>query len=91
MSKNSREVMRQTEDNNLDEAVYLWFVQQRRLGAPVSGPVLCAKAIQLYDKLHEGETVPPFQASESWLWRFCNCHGMRQLTVQGEKLSSDTG
>ena len=67
-------------------------VQQRSLGVPVSGPILCAKPVQLHDKLHKGEIgpVPTFQASKGWLWRFCNCHGMRQLTVQREKLSSDT-
>ena len=90
LNKKAQKVMHHAEDSELDEAVYIWFVQQRSLGASVSGPVLCAKAVQLYDKLNGGETVPPFQASKGWLWRFCNCHGMRQLTMQGEKLSSDS-
>ena len=57
---------------------------------PVSGPVLCEKAVQLHKQLHEGSTVPSFQASRGWLWRFCNRHGIRQLSLQGEKVSSNT-
>ncbi len=30
-----------------------------------------------------------FVASDGWLWRFSNRHGIRQLTLQGEKLSAD--
>ena len=29
---------------------------------PVSGPVLCEKATQLHELLHEGESVPPFSS-----------------------------
>jgi len=54
------------------------------------GPVLKAKAVQLHAKLCEarGESTD-FVASEGWLWRFSKRHGIRQLLVQGEKLSSD--
>ena len=55
---------------------------------PISGPVLCEKATQLNSKIH-GDSVPDFKASKGWLWRFCNRHGMRQLSIQGKKLSSD--
>ena len=34
--------------------------------------------------------MPPFQTSKGWLWRFCQRHGIRQLSLQGEKVSSDT-
>ena len=44
----------------------------------------------MHVQIHDGESVPPFQASRGWLWRFCNRHGIRQLSLQGEKLSSDT-
>lgn len=30
-----------------------------------------------------------FVASDGWLWRFCRRHGIRQLSLQGEKLSAD--
>ena len=32
----------------LDKSVYLWFVQQRCKGTPISGPLLTSKALQLY-------------------------------------------
>ena len=34
--------------------------------------------------------MPSFQASGDWLWQFCNRHGIRQLSLQGEKVSSNT-
>ena len=45
--------------------------------------------MQLHDRLHAGEAVAPFKVSKGWLYRFCNRHGLRQLSFQGEKLSSD--
>ena len=90
MSKKGRKVMRLSDDDKLNEAVYQWFVQKWSHDMQVSGPVLCEKAVQLHKQLHEGSTVPSFQASRSWLWRFCNRHGIRQLSLQGEKVSSNT-
>ena len=89
ISTKGRKVMRICDDDKLDEAVYLWFVQKRSQDMPVSGPILCEKASELHSQLHEGESVPPFQASRGWLWRFCQRHGIRQLSLQGEKVSSD--
>ena len=53
---------------------------------PVTGPLLCAKALKL-SKTINGETK--FLASEGWKWRSCQRHGIRQLFVQGENLSRD--
>ena len=57
------------------------------------GPILKAKAIDLYKKLTEarGESGPmkEFVASDGWLWRFSKRHGIRELSLQGEKLSAD--
>ena len=89
MSK-KRKVMRLADDDKLDQALFLWFVQKRSQNLPISGPVLCEKAAIMHAQIHAGESVPPFQGSRSWLWRFCNRHGVRQLSLQGEKLSSDT-
>ena len=87
----SRKVMRLAKDEQLDQALYLWFVQQRSVGMPISGPILREKAKQLNEQLHAEEaTTPPFSASSGWLWRFCNRHGIRGLSLQREKLSADT-
>ena len=89
MSK-KRKVMRLADDDKLDQALFLWFVQKRSQNLPVSGPVLCEKAAIMHAQIHAGESVPPFQGGRGWLWRFCNRDGVRQLSLQGEKLSSDT-
>ena len=54
--------------------------------------MLQAKAVHLYKKLCEAreEREPvEFVASDGWLWRFSRRHGIRQLALQGEKLSAD--
>ena len=85
-----RKVMRLGKDEQLEEALYMWFVQKRGQGNPVSGPLLAEKAKQLHDMLHEGcSNAPSFTASAGWLWRFCKRHGIRQLSLEGEQLSSD--
>ena len=44
----------------------------------------------LHEKLCEQRGVTTtFTASDGWLWRFGQRHGIRQLTLQGEKLSAD--
>ena len=72
----------------LDEAIYLGFKQKRMDGIPVTGAILCEKAIQLSKKLF-GEGYK-FVASEGWKWRFCDRHGIRSISSQGEKSAADT-
>ncbi len=82
--------MRLAEDEKLDEALYLWFLQKRAQDMPVSGPMLCEKASQFSVELHEddsNDSGAPFQASRGWLWRFCQRHGVRNLSLQGENVS----
>ena len=43
-----RETMKRAKFDELDKAVYLWFIQQRCKGTPVSGPLLMSKALQMY-------------------------------------------
>lgn len=90
MNKKARKVMRKADNDQLDEAVFLWFVQKRSQGIPVSGLLLREKAVQLHAQMYAGESTPPFKASLGWLWRFCSCHGVTQLSLQGEKLYSDS-
>ena len=60
MSKKESKVM-WLADDKLDAAVYLWFTEKRSEDMPA-----CKKAAQLLGLLHEGESVPPFQASKGW-------------------------
>ncbi|XP_003740155.2 tigger transposable element-derived protein 2-like [Galendromus occidentalis] len=44
-------VMKTAENELLDAALFLWFLQKRHIGFPLSGPIICAKALELYPKL----------------------------------------
>ena len=63
----------------LDKALYVWFSQKRIEGVPISGTALHK----------ELEIDHPFVASEGWKWRFCKRHGIRNLSLEGEKQSAD--
>jgi hypothetical protein len=34
-------------DIKVEEAIYKWFMQKRSAGQPISGPILCEKALCL--------------------------------------------
>ncbi|XP_003740248.1 jerky protein homolog-like [Galendromus occidentalis] len=78
--------MKTAKDEMLEAALYKWFVQKRTLGFPFSGFIICQKALELNQKLG-GD--PEFKASQGWLGKFKNRHGIRELEVQGERMSSD--
>ena len=79
--------MKLASNTNLDDAVFKWFTQKRCQGEPISGPILYEKAVQFNEKL--GGTSN-FQASTGWLKRFKSRHGIRELQIEGEKLSADS-
>lgn len=81
-----RKTTRTAKDSSLEDAVFLWFSQRRSLGEPVSGPLLCEKALYFNEKLGG---PADFKASTGWLKNFKSRHGIRELNVQGEVLSSD--
>ena len=43
-------VMRLAMNDKFNEAVYQCFFQKRSLDMPISGPILCEKAIQLHER-----------------------------------------
>ena len=82
-------VMKLGSNEKVDEAVFLWFKHARLSGAPVSGQLLCEKAMRLSQIIADSDTSR-FSASSGWLKRFCKRFGIRGLTLNGEKLSSDS-
>ena len=88
-TKRNVKVMKLGDDPELEKAVYIWFQQKRMEKVPISGPLLCEKAVELYKTLHKDAKESDFVASEGWKYRFCKRHGIRQLSLQGEKLSAD--
>lgn len=70
----------------VDDALWLWFMQERRRGTPISGPILKEKAMILHKKLEGNDT---FTASDGWLSRWKKRHGVHFISVCGEKMSAD--
>jgi len=85
-SLGNRRTLRKPNNEALDEALYIWFCQQREQGVPLSGVTLQAIAIKFNEKLKRD---PTFSASVGWLSRWKNRHGIRELGVSGEILSGD--
>ncbi|XP_065840186.1 jerky protein homolog-like [Oscarella lobularis] len=73
-------------NEELDDAVFMWFNQKRQQGIPVSGPLLCEKAKQLHEKMGKTDT---FLATSGWQTKFCKRYGIREISLQGEKASAD--
>ncbi|CAH1991027.1 unnamed protein product [Acanthoscelides obtectus] len=82
-----RKTMKRSANECLDEALFTWFSQKRSSGQPINGPLVCEKALDFNKKLG-GD--PKFSASQGWLDKFKSRHGIRQLDIQGEKLSADS-
>ena len=74
------------EDSLLKKSVFYWFSQKRSLGEPVSGTWLQENALEINKKLNGANS---FTASSGWLTRFKERHGIRELSIQGERLSLD--
>lgn len=69
----------------MENALYMWFMQQRSKHIPISGEILKAKAIEFYQKLTKKND---FRASSGWLDKFKSRFGIRLSTVSEEKLST---
>ena len=80
--------MKTGSNNELDQALYLWFRQCCEKNIPVTGPILLEKASAFYNLLYPDATKS-FSGSTGFQWRFCNCFGIRNLAITGEKLSAD--
>ena len=64
------------------------LISARTSGTPISGPLLQEKAKRFYSQLHTYPADGDFKASTGWLEKFKTRHGIRNLSIQGEKLSA---
>lgn len=48
-----RKTMKKSEYEEVGEALYIWFLQKREKGAPLSGPILREKALHFYAELEK--------------------------------------
>ena len=78
--------MKLASDTKLEDAIYLWFAQKLCQGVPISGPIFITNDLELNEKVNPGDDK--FTASSEWPKNFQLCHGIRQLTIQGEIMSA---
>ena len=74
-----RKVMKKPRNEEVEECILMWFIQKRSSRQPISGPLLCEKAIFFNTRLN-GD--PNFKASSGWLKKFKGRHGIRELEIQ---------
>lgn len=58
------------DDEQLDKALYAWFIQQRSTGTPISVPLLQEKAKHFSTQLNTEMADREFKASTGWLEKF---------------------
>ena len=90
--KSPAKVMKLGKDEELETTLFLWFKQRRENGVPITGAILQAKARELHQRLCEARPASyqrHFTALSGWIWRFCKRHSIRELSLQGGKLSAD--
>lgn len=75
----------------LEEALYVWLLQQREVNLIVTSDILKAKAEQMFSMFQSrGVFVGKnFAASDGWARRFKQRYGLRVSRVVGEKASAD--
>lgn len=69
----NRSTIKKAKNDSLDDALFMWFEQERQRGVPISGSILTDKALNLNTKL-EGD--PNFTASIGWFARWKDRHGV---------------
>lgn len=77
-----RKKMRLANEEEIDRAVYSWFITLRQQGVPLSGPIIQAQA-ETFAKQIYGEDCT-FKASHGWFWRWQKRHGISSQRIYGE-------
>ena len=84
----NQQYVRLPDDEQLDKALYAWVIQQRSTATPISRPFLQEKAKHFSMQLNTETADREFKASTGWLEKLQPQHGIRNLSIQGEKLSA---
>ncbi|XP_062935365.1 tigger transposable element-derived protein 5 [Cynocephalus volans] len=77
-----RKKMRLANEEEIDRAVYSWFLTLRQHGVPLSGPVIQAQAEAFARQIYGPECT--FKASHGWFWRWQKRHGISSQRLYGE-------
>ncbi|XP_017470900.1 PREDICTED: tigger transposable element-derived protein 2-like [Rhagoletis zephyria] len=81
-----RKTLRASELPKMEKKLYKWFLLQRSKNYPINGLILKEKAKELHAKYSENGST--FFASDGWLKNLKKRHGIRLISISGEKLSS---
>ena len=73
----NRKSLKLADNEQLDKALYTWFIQQRSSGTPISGPLLQEKAKHFSTQLNTEAADREFKASTGWLGKFKTRHGIK--------------
>jgi len=73
----TRKTLKQPENLVLENALFMWFMQQRRQYIPISGEIIFEKARLFHCEITKKEDG--FTASKGWLDNFKHSHGIRLL------------
>ncbi|NXA11287.1 TIGD5 protein, partial [Sapayoa aenigma] len=77
-----RKKMRLANEEEIDRAVYAWFLALRQHGIPLSGPLIQAQAEAFARQIYGPECT--FKASHGWFWRWQKRHGISSQRIYGE-------
>ncbi|XP_021567353.1 tigger transposable element-derived protein 5 [Carlito syrichta] len=77
-----RKKMRLANEEEIDRAVYSWFLTLRQHGVPLSGPIIQAQAEAFARQIYGPECT--FKASHGWFWRWQKRHGISSQRFYGE-------
>lgn len=80
-----RKRKREGKSQATDEALFIWFQQALLQNAPINRAILMEKANCLAKKLDEED----FRATDGWLTRWKERHGIIYKKLQGEKADAD--
>ncbi|KAM6148265.1 tigger transposable element-derived protein 5 [Rhynchocyon petersi] len=83
-----RKKMRLANEEEIDRAVYAWFLALRQHGVPLSGPLIQAQAEAFARQIYGPECT--FKASHGWFWRWQKRHGISSQRIYGETEPSPT-
>ncbi|XP_019409257.1 PREDICTED: tigger transposable element-derived protein 5 [Crocodylus porosus] len=76
-----RKKMRLANEEEIDRAVYTWFLALRQHGVPLSGPLIQAQAEAFARQIYGPECT--FKASHGWFWRWQKRHGISSQRIYG--------
>lgn len=77
------------DNEEMEDKLYKWFELQRSKCCPISMDIIKAKAKAIFTEMYPDKDDAAFVASNGWFGRFKRRHGLRFLSIAGEKLSAD--